>query len=112
MFLRDPFDLSSTIEGALAIHRKEAVRRGLKMEVIESPQGTPTTIIGDPAKIQRIIGCVLSNAVAHTNEGGILIEWGELVDHNVEDAKEKENSIRIGISMCDCSFSARLRTGS
>ena len=77
------------------------------MEVIESPQGTPTTVIGDAAKIQRIIGCVVSNAVAHTNAGGILIEWGELVDHNVKDAEEKEDSIRIGISMC-VRFSASL----
>lgn len=69
------------------------------MEVVESPQGTPTTLLGDPAKIQRIISNVAANAVHATETGGILVEWGESVDHDVEDAREKKDSIRIGISM-------------
>lgn len=39
--------------------------------------------------------------VKHTTTGGIIVEWGELVDADVGDALDaKKDSMRIGISMC------------
>lgn len=96
------------------------MRQGLKLEVVESPSGTPPIVMGDRGKIRQIINNVVGNAgasllllpqllscsfvgslaVKHTKTGGILIEWGELVDANVEDALDsRKDSIRIGISM-------------
>lgn len=122
LFLRDPFDLPAAITDAVAVHAKEARRRGLMVEIVESPvrsslvasrpvmsakqssfvrkqQGTPVIVLGDPNKVGRIVAECCSNAVRHTETGGILIEWGELVDTNLEDAEGKMDSIRIGISM-------------
>lgn len=100
LFLQDPFDLPSSINDAVAIHRAEALRRGLTLEVTENPQGTPSIVLGDRGKVKNIIANVVANAVKHTDIGGISIEWGELVDGDIEDAlNHKKDSIRIGISM-------------
>ncbi|KAM0791116.1 hypothetical protein ACM66B_004403 [Microbotryomycetes sp. NB124-2] len=102
LFLQDPFDLPATINESLAVHKAEANRRGLSLEVLENPTGTPRTVLGDRGKIKTIITSVVNNAVKHTKEGGILVEWGELADADVDDALEKkQDSIRIGISITD-----------
>lgn len=51
--------------------------------------------------MKNIISNVVANALRHTEKGGILIEWGELVDEVVgeDEALRKKDSIRIGISM-------------
>lgn len=101
LFLQDPFDISSTINEAIATHKIEAQRLGLSLDVVESPSGTPPTVLGDRGKIRQIITNVVANAVKHTTKGGILVEWGELVDGNIADASERRrDAIRIGISMC------------
>ncbi|GAA6061898.1 hypothetical protein JCM10212_004716 [Sporobolomyces blumeae] len=102
LFLTDPFDIGKTLSEAVAVHREECEHRGLTLDVVENPTGTPTTVLGDRAKVRQIVTNVVGNALKHTKEGGILIEWGELVDNNVEDAlNEKKDSIRIGISITD-----------
>ncbi|GAA6008926.1 uncharacterized protein JCM10292_006565 [Rhodotorula paludigena] len=102
LFLTDPFNIADTLNEALALHRDEAERRGLALEIVETPTGTPPTVLGDRGKIRQIITNVVANALKHTEEGGVLIEWGEVVDQDVEDAlREKQDSIRIGISVTD-----------
>ncbi|GAA5980690.1 hypothetical protein JCM11641_000177 [Rhodosporidiobolus odoratus] len=102
LYLTDPFDLAETLQESLAMHREEAARRGLELELVENPTGTPPTVIGDRAKIRQILVSVVANSLKHTKEGGILVEWGEIVDTNLEDALEwKQDSIRIGISITD-----------
>ncbi|BGP50676.1 hypothetical protein JCM10450v2_006601 [Rhodotorula kratochvilovae] len=102
LFLTDPFNLAETLEEAVAMHRDEAERRGLALELVETPTGTPPTVLGDRAKIRQIITNVVANALKHTDQGGILVEWGEMIDSNLDDAlEEKKDSIRIGISITD-----------
>lgn len=62
------------------MYKSEVEQRGLTLEVIENPSGTPSTLLGDRSKIKTIITNVLGNAVEHTKKGGILVEWGELAD--------------------------------
>lgn len=62
LFLQDPFDLPSTINEAISMHKAEAQRRGLTLEVIESPSGTPPTVLGDRGKIRQIVTNVVANA--------------------------------------------------
>ncbi|GAA5866364.1 hypothetical protein JCM8547_000754 [Rhodosporidiobolus lusitaniae] len=102
LYLTDPFNLAETLQDALAVHREEAQHRGIALEVVENPTGTPPTVLGDRAKIRQIVTNVVANALKHTQEGSIVVEWGEVVDQNVEDALEaKQDSIRIGISVTD-----------
>lgn len=52
---------------------------------------------------------VIANAVKHTKSGGILVEWGEAVDQDIEDALEaKADSIRVRIAMCVIPFLSTL----
>lgn len=102
LFLQDPFVLADTIDDAIFVHKQEAERRGLTLDVIESPSGTPLTLLGDRAKIKQLIASTVQNAIQHTKKGGILVEWGELADADVEDsADKKQDGIRIGISISD-----------
>lgn len=56
--------------------------------------------MGDRGKVKQIVANIVSNAVKHTDNGGVTVEWGELVDADMEDAADKrKDSIRIGISM-------------
>ena len=48
--------------------------------MIESPSGTPLTLLGDRAKIKTLVASTVQNAIQHTKTGGILVEWGELAD--------------------------------
>ncbi|GAA5877871.1 hypothetical protein JCM1840_002929 [Sporobolomyces johnsonii] len=102
LFLTDPFNISETLYESISAHREEAKRRGLSLDIVENPSGTPPIVLGDRGKIRQIVSNVAGNALKHTKEGGILIEWGELVDADIEDAlHEKQDSIRIGISVTD-----------
>ncbi|GAA6043349.1 hypothetical protein JCM8097_008042 [Rhodosporidiobolus ruineniae] len=102
LFLTDPFNLAETLEEAISVHREEARHRGLTLDIVETPTGTPPTVLGDRAKMRQIITNVVANAIKHTREGGVLVEWGEMIDQDVEDALQaKQDSIRIGISITD-----------
>jgi signal transduction histidine kinase len=54
--------LPGTIKDAVSIHKEEALRRGLTLEIIESPQGTPPTVLGDRGKVKNIVANVVANA--------------------------------------------------
>ncbi|SCV69208.1 BQ2448_2228 [Microbotryum intermedium] len=103
LYLQDPFNLSTTLEDALSVHRAEAKRRGITLDVVENPQGTPTTLLGDRGKIRTIVSNIVGNAVKHTKRSGsVKVEWGEMTQVDIEDAMDKKtDSIRIGLSIVD-----------
>jgi CheY-like chemotaxis protein len=101
MFLQDPLDLSNTIDEAVAIHRLEAQRRGVAFEVIENPSGTPQTLLGDRGKIRQIVANVTANAVKHTKQGRVTVEWGEMSKDSADPAEASQDTIKIGISVTD-----------
>lgn len=102
LYLQDPFDLSAVIHEATSVHRTEAASRGVSLDIVESPTGTPSIVIGDRARIKQIVTNVVANAVKHTSKGTIVVEWGELADTNIEGAAEhRPDAIRIGISVAD-----------
>ncbi|SCV68109.1 BQ2448_230 [Microbotryum intermedium] len=111
LFVHAPFNLRTTIEDAISLQLLEAKRRGISMEVLENPQGTPTLLIGDRAKIRQILSTTVSNAVKYTESGSVTIEYGEMVDDPEEATKmveaskdeaiSRRDSIRVGISVTD-----------
>ncbi|ORY88390.1 hypothetical protein BCR35DRAFT_312898 [Leucosporidium creatinivorum] len=109
LFTCQAFNLRSTIEDAISIQQSEATRRGLKMDVIEDPQGTPSIVLGDRAKVRQIVGTIVGNAVKYTETGSITITFGEINDHEDEEEQEETDTtspvarkeIRISISIED-----------
>lgn len=101
--LQDPFNLPNTLEEALVVHRREAERRGIKLDIVESPLGTPPVVLGDRAKIRVMMLKLVENALKHTKEGGILVEWGEtsVGADTTENAVAKAEDIRIALTVTD-----------
>lgn len=100
-FLQDPLDLRETLEDAVAIHRMEAQRNGLQFEIIENPSGTPQTLLGDRGKIRQIVANATANAVKHTKQGKVTIEWGELPKDTEDPLEASPDTIKIGIAVID-----------
>ena len=104
MFLQDPLDLGEIIEEAVAIHRMEAQRRGVAFEIIENPSGTPQTLLGDRTKLRQIVANVAANAVKHTHDGKVTVEWGELSKEADDPGEASQDSIKIGIAVADTGY--------
>ena len=103
LYSRDPFELPAVIDDAVSIHRAEAKRRGLEFEVIETPTGTPITVLGDRAKVRLVIAALTANAVKYTEKGRVTIEWGELQDFDALELHQRQTAdqIRLGIRVID-----------
>ncbi|KAK4046722.1 hypothetical protein OIO90_006453 [Microbotryomycetes sp. JL221] len=104
LFLQEPFNFPETLYEALEVHKNEAIRQGISLEVIESPTGTPPVVLGDRAKIRIIVLRIVENALKHTEQGGILVEWGETsigADSSEGNQQKRADEIRLSISITD-----------
>ncbi|KAI8456842.1 hypothetical protein BY996DRAFT_4579091 [Phakopsora pachyrhizi] len=100
LFSRDPFNLSSTIEEAVLIHKREAQRKGLQFEVVEDPADAPAVLRGDRARLRQVISNLVCNAVKHTSHGYVHVKWGE--DRSeLGNLRLYDDTIRISISVTD-----------
>ncbi|MYY84092.1 MULTISPECIES: HAMP domain-containing sensor histidine kinase [unclassified Streptomyces] len=63
---REELDLAPLAEWALHIARPESERHGLRV----SAAVAPAPVTGDPALVQRLVSCLVDNAVAHNRPGG------------------------------------------
>ncbi|KAH8924871.1 hypothetical protein BT69DRAFT_1349174 [Atractiella rhizophila] len=100
LLLQDPFELGGLIASAMEVHRQEALRQGIEFEIIEDPHGTPSTVLGDRAKLRQALSSVAGNAVKHTAEGGkVTITWGEINEDKTPHSKQE--SVRVAISVAD-----------
>ncbi len=70
-----PFELAKTIEGAVAVLRPAAERKGLEV-VLRLDEGLPGTVIGDAGRLRQIVLNLLSNAVKFTDAGEVRITVG------------------------------------
>lgn len=71
---RAGFDLAETVEAALRKFAPLAEEKGLRI-YLEAPQ-RPLPIVGDVAKVERILWALLDNAVKFTKEGSITTTVG------------------------------------
>ena len=66
------FDLNSVIDMALEMIRPKTEAKRLQLHTSITP-GMPTSLIGDPLRLQQILGNLLGNAVKFTELGGISL---------------------------------------
>ena len=64
------FVLSEMVDSALAMEREKAEAKGLKLTATLDA-ALPQTIIGDPTRIQDLLGHLLDNAIKFTHRGSV-----------------------------------------
>ncbi|ORY73093.1 hypothetical protein BCR35DRAFT_354215 [Leucosporidium creatinivorum] len=71
------FDLEEMLEEATAMHRQEALHKGLHFLVASSRAApAPRLLVGDSSQLRKIISNLCANAVQYTTHGGVRVEWG------------------------------------
>ncbi len=78
---RERASLSDLVSDTLAALRTLAARRGIRLSGEVSPAIDPVEI--DPARIQRVLYNLLTNAIRHTPEGGEVLLEAVLAGDNV-----------------------------
>ncbi|KAK1750934.1 hypothetical protein QBC47DRAFT_352484 [Echria macrotheca] len=75
--LCDPFDVSSCLEQTLDPLKRLAREKGIE---IAARAVTPFVrfLRGDAPNLQRAISILVANAIEHTTNGHVVVEWGEL----------------------------------
>jgi two-component system sensor histidine kinase/response regulator len=68
-----PFDLRSIVEGVVDLFSITAKEKGIELRM-QYNGGTPTSFIGDPARIRQVLNNFVGNAIKFTDEGHILIK--------------------------------------
>lgn len=68
-----PFDIRSTIEGAVIPFAAKASEKGLELNMLIRSE-IPQFVKGDPTKLKQVIGNLISNSVKFTNKGEIFVE--------------------------------------
>ena len=109
------FDLSLTIDDAVALLAFRAAEKGLEVVVRYAPD-TPRRVIGDPGRIRQILVNLLGNAIKFTDQGHVLVQavcvertdQRALVRISVEDtgigvAPEKVGSLFRSFTQADAS---------
>ena len=67
---REPVDIPPVLEAALAGLRPAAINKGVEVESVVSPWVGP--VLGDPERLQQIIGNIVANAIKYTPSGGLV----------------------------------------
>ena len=73
-----PIDVVAAVEHVAARHRPAADAAGLALRVEASSASVPATL--DPRAVERVVGTLVGNAVAFTEQGGITVEVVEDAD--------------------------------
>jgi signal transduction histidine kinase/DNA-binding response OmpR family regulator len=68
-----PFELGPLVRATMNLYANNARNKGLSLTSSIAPN-VPRVLIGDPIRLQKALGCLISNAVKFTPQGGASIE--------------------------------------
>ncbi len=79
------FDLTATIQEAVAMFASEASRKQIRLETASSPD-FPPHVVGDQRRVRQAVSNVLANAIQYTSIGSVKVELAvtKRFDHRVE----------------------------
>jgi signal transduction histidine kinase len=92
----EPFSLPELLERTVAMHRADAVKKGLGLTVNVAPEAE-APFIGDETRIGQLLGNLVSNAVKFTDRGAVAVE-----------AAEHDGRVRIMIRDTGCGIAPEL----
>lgn len=70
----EPFDFPQTVKEAADLFDSEVQRKGITFDVNMQP-GIPRKVLGDQRRIRQVLSNLISNAVRHTSDGGVTVEY-------------------------------------
>jgi signal transduction histidine kinase len=79
-----PFSFRSVVSGVTALLRSRANAKGIALETRIAPE-TPRYLRGDPARLRQILTNLVSNSIAYTERGHILVNL-ELIHESKDEA--------------------------
>jgi two-component sensor histidine kinase len=68
----EPFNLAESIERTIALFFRTANEKGVKLELVFTPN-LPKIFVGDPVRINQVLGNLITNSLKFTKEGHITI---------------------------------------
>lgn len=74
LIMEESFDLSETIRDATERYKSGAERKNITFEVVEY-EGLPRFVKGDQARLRQAVSNIAGNAVKHTSEGGVRVDF-------------------------------------
>ena len=87
-----PFDLRAVAEDVLDLFAAKAAEKRLELVLRYAP-GTPSLVVGDAGRIRQVLVNLVSNAIAFTGAGHVLIE--------IAAAEIRDGRARIAIAVAD-----------
>jgi hypothetical protein len=72
------FDLQLCLEEVISPLKRHATEKGLDLELISGKYDT-RFMRGDLSSLQRAVTIIVANAIEHTTEGRVTVEWGQPV---------------------------------
>ena len=76
-FEKIPFDLRATLEDAVAVVASLAREKNLQISLLCPDHLFPGEVMGDPYRIQQVLGNLLNNAIKFTEKGEIKVRVAE-----------------------------------
>jgi signal transduction histidine kinase len=86
----EPFDLRKTIEDVTNLLSAQLAAKGLRL-FLHYPDGFPSPLVGDAARIRQIITNLLGNATKFTERGQVVVRV------EIEDQTSAEVSMRLAV---------------
>ena len=70
---REPFTLAGVLENLRSLHGVKAREKALEFSV-SAPNDLPDALIGDPLRLEQVLGNLISNAIKFTEQGSVSVE--------------------------------------
>jgi signal transduction histidine kinase/ActR/RegA family two-component response regulator len=77
---RAPFHLGDSVRAIAAVHRAAAEMKRLQLDADVAPEAE-IRVIGDAARLEQLLACLLSNAVKFTDRGEVRLRLARLAAH-------------------------------
>ena len=92
-----PFDLRQCVESSLELFAHRSRSKGLEIGSLIDAH-TPTTVVGDPTRLQQILVNLVGNAIKFTEKGEVMVTVNS---HEVHSESKTDAAAEVGLQAAD-----------